>query len=330
MNRYTRREFLRDSARLAGGVTWVGLSLEAAAKKAVRSGTPPAKLPQRPFGRSGVKVPLLGFGLAPLGSDASSPLMVTALLNHALDRGVTYFDVSPDYGAAEDKLRPVLAQRRDEVFLVTKVNPGDPTRAGVQRQLERSLKRMGTDHVDAAHIHNLGDFEMETLFAPDGAVAGLKEARQRGLLRFIGVSGHMRPHRFHTALDTGEFDLAMMALNFADRHRYDFEGLALPVAQKHGVAVVAMKVLGGARNWAYNGATPGCFAAYHKRAIRYSLALPGVCAAVIGFSNEAELDAAVEVAKAYKPLPKEERDALLAEGMRLSDARGLYYGSLTG
>src|SRR5262249_13085368 len=155
------------------------------------------------------------------------------------------------------------------------------------------------DHVDAAHIHNLGDFDMDKLLTPEGALAGLKAARARGLIRFLAVSGHLRPARFTPLLDSGEIDLTMVALNFADRHNYDFEGHVLAVAKKHKTAVVAMKVLGGAHKWQYDGKTPGTLADHHEQAIRYSLGLPGVCCAVIGFSNEEEVRKAIEVARHF-------------------------------
>ena len=285
-----RRAFLLGTAGL--------LTLPAAADAAKT-----AALPQRELGRTGVPVSLLGLGMASLGSDHTSFAQAEAVVRAALSQGITYVDVSPDYGNAEDKLKPVFADgKRDGVFLVTKVNPGRPDAAGVQRQIERSLTRMGVGHIDAVHIHNLGDWDMAALTAPGGALAGLKEARRRGLVKYIGTSGHMRPARFVTALETGEIDLTMNALNFADRHTYDFEGLVLPAARKQGTAVVAMKVLGGAQGWRYDGRTPGTLAQYHARAIRYSLGLPGVCTAVIGLSTVDEVAQAVQVARAYRPL----------------------------
>jgi hypothetical protein len=319
-----RRDFLKSTA-VGSSVAALGAA-QAGNVEAARNAT----LPRRVLGRTKARVSMIGFGMAPLGSDNTSFKEAETLVRAAMDMGVTYFDVSPDYGDAEDKLKAPLKNRRDSVFLVTKVNPDAPDKAGVQRQLEESLRRMGVDHVDAVHIHNLGDFDMDRLFKPDGAVAGLKEARKRGLCRFIGVSGHMRPHRFATAFATGEIDLAMMALNFADRFNYDFEGLALPQAKKQGTGIVAMKVLGGAKNWSYDAKTPATLADYHERAIRYSLSLPGVAAAVIGFSNEREVKAAVEVAKAYQPLSEADRTALLKEGRQLAQSRGLYYGPVMG
>jgi uncharacterized protein len=288
-------------------------------------------LPTRVLGRTKEKVSLLGFGMAPLGSNNTTTAQAESIVHAALDQGITYVDVSPDYGDAEAKLKGVLKTRRKGIFLVTKVNPDRQDKEGVQQQIEESLKRMGTDHLDAVHIHNLGDFDMEKLFAPDGALAGLKEARKRGLLRFIGTSGHMRPPRFVRAIESGDIDLTMNALNFADRFTYTaFEEQVLPAAQKQGTAVVAMKVLGGAKSWQYDGRTPATLAEHHEKAIRYSLGLPGVACAVIGFSNVEEVKQAIEVACAYKPLADAERDALLRTGKEIARARGLYYGPLTG
>ncbi len=316
----TRRSFLGGVSGLAAGLAPAAESFAAAA----------GEMPMRRLGRTGVQVPIIGFGLAPLGSGRTSSAEADTIVRGAIDMGVTYLDVSPDYGDAEAKLKSPLQGTRERVFLVTKVNPSAPDAAGVQRQIEASLKRMGVERLDAVHVHNLGDFQMDMVLGPNGTLAGLKEARRRGLIRFIGTSGHMRPPRFATAIATGDIDLTMNALNFADRHNYDFEGLVLPVARKHGTAVVAMKVLGGAKNWQYDGHTPATLADYHARAIRYSLGLPGVCTAVIGFGSLDEVRQAAAVACAYRPLSADERADLLRDGEKLAQARGLYYGPVSG
>jgi aryl-alcohol dehydrogenase-like predicted oxidoreductase len=326
----TRRNFVRDAALAAGDLAAAGVL----AGSIAQAQTP---FPTRVLGRTGVRVPLLGFGMAPMGSDSTTPREAARLVNLAIDLGVTYLDVAPIYGSdtqrygnAESKLKSVLLARRAEVFLVTKVNARRPTRAGVLRQIEESLQRLGTDHLDAVHLHNLGDFDMSQVFTDNGALGGLLEARKRGLLRFIGASGHMRPARFVRAIETGQFDLCMTVLNFADRFTYDFEGTLLPVAQKANVGMVAMKVLGGPVNWTYDVGVSGTLAAYHARTIRYSLGLPDVAAAVIGFTTEDELRQAVTVARAYQPLPQQERAALLEDGRKLAAARGALFGPVAG
>src|SRR5437660_1789954 len=119
----TRREFIRDATAVAAGAVVAPALAE----------TPPAGLPTRVLGRTGRKVPLLGFGMAPLGSDNTTPEEAARIVSAAIDMGVTYIDVAPVYGSdtqkygnAESKLKEVLRARRAEVFLVTKVNAQRP------------------------------------------------------------------------------------------------------------------------------------------------------------------------------------------------------------
>jgi len=323
----TRRDFIKDSA----------LAASAAALAADTAQAEPAALPRRTLGRIGRKESILGFGAAPMGSDNSTPEECDRLLQTAFDLGITYFDTAPVYGEpksrfgnSEMKMRAFLQRHRNDIFLVTKANAQRQDRDGMLRQVEESLQRMGVDSVDLVHIHNLGDFDMDRLLGPQGALAGLREAKRRGLTRWIGTSGHMRPVRFAKAIETGEIDLTMNTLNFADRVNYDFEGLVLPVARRHGTAVVAMKVLGGAVQWRYDGKTRGVFAEHHAQAIRYALGIPGVCCAVIGFSTPEEVRQAAAVARSFRPLSREEHTALLEAGRRLAAGRVDYYGPVTG
>lgn len=328
----SRREFLKG-ATLVGGVGLAGVALPGCARAAAPAPAEKktaAPMPQRVLGRTGRRVSLVGIGTATLGSGNSSPDDVTRVVKAALAEGINYVDTAPNYGDAEAKLKPVLATERDKLFLVTKVEAQRPARDEIIKQLEESCTRMGVKGVDVAHIHNLGDFDMNVLFAADGTMAGLREAKKRGLIRHIGVSGHSRPHRFVTLIEKGDIDLTMVALNFADRNLYDFEGLVLPVARKQNTAIVAMKVLGGAVDWRQDAKTPGNFAAHYDRAVRYSLGLPSVACAVVGVANENEVRVLAKAARAFKPLPPAERLALLEEGKPLSKARGLYYGPVDG
>jgi aryl-alcohol dehydrogenase-like predicted oxidoreductase len=294
-------------------------------------------MPMRILGRTQERVSLIGFGTAPLGSDVTTPDMADAALNFALEQGINYFDTAPvygdpdqKYGNAECKLKNLVASHRKDIFLVTKVNAGQPDRDGVLRQLEASLKRMGAENVDAVHIHNLGDFDMEQVFAPNGALAGLKEAQDQGLLRFIGTSGHTRPWRFAAAIATGEIDLTMNAINFADDQTYDFRGAMLAEARKQNTALVAMKVLGGAAEWKYDGYADATLVDYYERAMRYALAIPDLACAVVGFKNVDEVRQAVAIAHDFTPLSEVEHAELVIKGRELAAARGLYYGPIDG
>src|SRR5436309_1693810 len=159
---------------------------------------PAALKPERPLGGTGVTVPLVGYGTAPLGKDQVSRDHAVRCLNHAIDLGLTYLDTSPDYGS-EPHLGAVMRARRAEVFLATKVNRR--SRDGVLAELRESLDRLQTDHVDLVQIHAVNAWaDLEAALAPDGALAALQEARDQGLTRFIGITGHARPEILAHAL----------------------------------------------------------------------------------------------------------------------------------
>src|SRR5687767_407343 len=243
----------------------------------------PAKLlAERTLGKTGIKVPLVGYGTAPLGKPEVTREHAVRCLNLAIDRGITYLDTSPDYGS-EPHVGEVMKNRRDEVFLATKVNRR--SRDGVLREIEESLERLKTDHVDLIQIHAISAWaDVEQSLAPDGAVAALEEARRSGMVRFIGITGHARPDLLARMLDQYEFDTALCALGMADRLITSPEMSLLPTARKKNVGVIAMKCLGH-----------GCFQS-RDLGLRYSLGLPGVSLAIIGLKNEQEIEEIVESA----------------------------------
>src|ERR671927_636078 len=162
------------------------------------------------------------------------------LLNHAIDRGITYLDTSPDYGS-QAKLGEVMARRRDEVFLATKVNKR--RRDDVLQELRQNLKELQTDHVDLIQVHAVNTMaDLEAALAPDGALSALEEARRQGMTRFIGITGHARPAVLAHALDRYDFDTVLVALGSVDRLVTGPETVLLPVAQRKNVGVIAMKV----------------------------------------------------------------------------------------
>ena len=169
---------------------------------------------------------------------------------------------------------PAIAEIRDKVFLVTKTE--EPTYEGTWKLLRQSLKRMRTDRLDLVHLHNFGDEKLwgdpKLVFGDNGAVAALREAKRQGVVRFIGASGHLHPTRFHEALDSGEIDVLMNAVNFVVRHTYDFEHKVWSRARHMNLGLVAMKVLGGAAR------EQGGFKLdekHYEQAIRYALSVPG-------------------------------------------------------
>jgi uncharacterized protein len=255
--------------------------------------------PERPFGATGIKVPLIGYGTAPLGKEQITRKHAVRCLNYAIDRGITYLDTSPDYGS-EPHVGEVMRTRRSEVFLATKINRR--SKEGVLDELKESLDRLQTDHVDLIQVHAVNAWaDLEQALAPDGAVAALEQARSEGLVRLIGITGHARPELLAHALREYQFDAVLVALGFADHLVTAPETFLLPVARAQNTAVIAMKVLG-------HGEFPNV-----ERALRYSLGLPGVALAIIGMDQIEQIDQNVEIATHFRPLDEQERQALLDE-----------------
>ncbi len=312
----TRRDFLTSIAGVGGGF------LTCAWGQKREATTPGNQLPTRSLGRTGVRVPILGLGFGTIGTglDARAARL---LMETALERGVTYWDAAPTYGRAQQFIGQVVPKVRDQLFLVTKTATEDGDRA--LRILENSLRTLRTDSVDLVHVHNIGDYDPNRVLSKGGVLEGLRKAQKRGWVRFIGLSGHLRPSRFAKVLESGEFDVIMPALNFADRFTYDFESKVLPVAKKVHAGVVAMKVLAGPQR-GYGSPNPGRLADYSSLALRYALSLPGVACAVIGMFGVDELDRNCAVVRDLRPLNDEETIKLSVVGRQLALRWGAHYG----
>ncbi len=263
-------------------------------------------LPQRPLGKTGVHVPIIGYGTAPLGKiepDEPSKTKAVKLLNLAIDLGITYLDTSPDYGS-QPKLGEVMKTRRDEVFLATKINKRK--RNEVLEEIRQNLKELQTDHVDLVQIHAVNVMaDLEAALAPDGAIPALEEARRQGLTRFVGITGHARPSVLAHALDRYDFDTVLVALGAVDRLVTGPEEALMPIARRKDAGVIAMKVFG-------HGELKN-----RELALRYSLGVPGVSTAILGMKEESEIEENVRLAREFKPLEEDELQSLLQE------ARGL-------
>jgi uncharacterized protein len=251
----------------------------------------------RRFGSTGVSVPLIGYGTAPLGKDHISREHAVRCLNHAIDRGITYLDTSPGYGS-EPHIGQVMRSRRKEVFLATKVD--QRRQQSVLEEIQKSLEKLQTDYVDLIQIHAVSAYaDLEQALAEDGAIAALEEARSQGLMRHIGITGHARPDLLAQALRRYPFGAVLAALGMVDHLVTAPDVTLLPVAQEKGAAVIAMKVLG-------HGNNPNI-----ERSVRYSLGLPGVSIAIIGMDSTEQIDEIVEIAARFEPLSKEEEQQLV-------------------
>ena len=202
------------------------------------------------FGRTGHESSRVIFGAAALG--AMRQEKADQVLRLLLDHGVNHIDTAASYGDSELRVGPWMEQHRDRFFLATKT--GDRTADGARASLRRSLERLRVDHVDLIQLHNLVDErEWETALGPGGALEALVEARERGQVRFIGVTGHgtRAPEMHRRSLERFPFDSVLVPYNFtmfgnAD-YASDLEAL-LALCRARGVAVQTIKSV-ARRRW---------------------------------------------------------------------------------
>ena len=332
----SRRTFVRRAGLVAGG-TLLGTGLSAAEPAADPSAQPavarqlpplePGGLPRRVLGRANVPVSMFTLGTAPCGG--YDPPEIAKLVNVALDEGVTAVDTSEKYGNAQEGVGLGLGRRRKDVFLSTKVFA--KTIQEAEKSLATSVKLLKTDHFDLLYFHGLGNTKVEGAMEPDGVFTWLLKQKKAGTCRFVGVSGHNLPGRFAPFLESGEVDALLVLLNFADRYTYRFEETVLPLARKHDVGIVAMKVFGGAANKEYRNPKAGAHVGQEnvELAIRYALSIPGVATANLGCHDAEQIRANIRTIKSFQPLTREEEAALAEKGRRLAAKWGPHFGPVT-
>lgn len=200
---------------------------------------------RRELGKTGERVSVLGFG----GVIVTNMYPETAAnyVAEAFDRGINYFDVSPFYGNAQERLGPALAPYRDRCFLACKSRERDA--AGLEAELEESLRLLQTDHVDLYQFHSLQDVESDVnaLFAPGGAMEAAARAQKDGKLRFIGFSAHTEEAAL-AAMDAYDFDTVMFPFNYFSWNEENFGQRVLSRAREKEMGVIALKALAH-RRW---------------------------------------------------------------------------------
>ena len=260
--------------------------------------TPPATMPERVLGRTGVRVPIFGLGGAgqtPLSWDGAERDAL-AIIQRALELGIRYFDTAASYGPSEDYLGKVLPPHRQQIFLTSKTAARD--RDGAWRELERSLKRLQTNYLDLWQLHHVSFLpELDTIFGKNGAIYALEEAISQKLVRFAGITGHHDPTVIAQGLHRYPFHTTLIPVNAADKHHpHPFIPTVIPVAQQQNVGVIAMKVPAYGRLF-----KPGGLEGMHQ-ALGFTLSQPGVSCCVVAAETVAQLESNVSVAKAFQPL----------------------------
>jgi len=283
------------------------------------------ELPRRVLGKTKQSVTAITLGTAPCGhSREIGARQVADVVNTGLDAGINFVDTAPIYGNAEEGVGLALGSRRKDVFLATKV--WADTVPAAEKSLARSLQLLKTDYLDLLYFHNLASRDVEKAWDDDGVFTWLLKQKEKGTIRFVGASGHALVDRFGPFIESDKLDVVLIVLNFADRYTYGVEERVLPLARKHNVGVVAMKVYGGIQGGFpnYNGPPRRSQLddEYRELSVRYTMGLPGVTSLNIGAHDGEQVLRNVAMAKNYRPLSPEEQERLSVAGRRLATEWG--------
>lgn len=227
------------------------------------------------------------------------------ILHHALDLGINLIDTAPLYGEgrSEERIGEIVQDgRRDEFYLATKCDKRKYKQAW--KQIHESIERLHTTP-DCIQIHHLDEMnEVEQIFAEDGAMKALLQAKEEGLCKYIGVTGHSDPTILLEALHRYPFDTVLGSLNIADPYSYSFQARLIPYCQKHDIGFIAMKTC--ARGKIFRKSR-----IYEmKDCLSYVWSVPGVHTAIVGITNIEQLDKNKEIAEEFTRLAPEQMSKL--------------------
>ncbi len=296
-----RRDFLKKAA-----ATTVVTSLGTKASYGA-----PDSFPYRVLGHTGEKVSLIGIGgyHIGMGSDEQESIRI---IRTALDGGINFLDNCWDYnnGVSEERMGKALRDGyRQKAFLMTKID--GQTKQAATQQLEESLRRLQTDHIDLLQFHEvIRETDPVRIFGDGGSMEVALAARKQGKIRYIGFTGHKSPDIHLKMLDTAfahqfTFDAVQMPLNVMDAHYDSFEKKVLPVLVKHNIGILGMKPMGD--KIILNSKTASAIECLH-----YAMNLP-TSVVITGCDSIPILQQAFEAARTFKPMGKHEVAQLLAK-----------------
>ena len=314
--RVTRRTFLAGAALAAGGA-WVG------APPGTEGGAPlPPPIPKRPFGGTGALISMVGLGAGSrFYSSIPDDQLAAELVRRSVDSGVEFIETSANYGPgglSEIRIGLAMTTHRARVFLETKVD--ERTYDGAMREMERSLSRLNTDHLDLVLHHNMGEGSVDEVLGRQGAERALRAMVDQGVVRFRGLSTHLPSVALDgmLRLDPHGIQLPINATRVPD-----FEPEVLPEAARRGVGVIAMKTCGHGYFFPANTTTPDRIEQYGPPAgafdrwdrptpreyIHYALSLP-IATATIGIDSHDTLDGVVSAARDFQPVDADGRASI--------------------
>ncbi len=341
---FSRRQFIKGSvattlAVAAGNVTASPEQPQPVGKKTAKEHPYNERthkaMPTRNLGKTGFQVGIFSLGGQATIEREGTEKESAAIINKAIDLGINYIDTAAAYGRgrSETHIGPVMKDRRHEVFLASKTH--DRSYDGSMKLLETSLKQLQTDHLDLWQLHNLRtQDQLDKIFAKDGALKALEKARDEGMVRFLGVTGHYEPLILAKALKQYDFDTILMAVNAADPHYLSFKNYLLPLAQEQGLGIIGMKLATRGRmlsTWtpppleeqreSMRTAKPGTITM--KESLYYNYSLP-ISTNIVGVDNVEQVEQNVKWTSEFSPLNAEQLAELEYKTLPIV-RQGLYF-----
>ena len=275
-------------------------------------------IPYRPLGSTGENVSVIGLGGYHLGKQ-SDPAESIRIIRTGIDEGINFLDNCWDYNGGESEIRMGKALRdgyRERAFLMTKIDGRTKTAAAVQ--LNESLRRLQTDRIDLLQFHEvIRDSDPDRVFAENGGMEAVLEAKKAGKVRFIGFTGHKSPDIHLKMLATAskhgfKFDAVQMPLNVMDAHFNSFEKKVLPVLTENRIGVLGMKSMGDHIILESKTVTPTeCL--YYAMNLRTSVVITGCDSMQI-------LQQALGAARSFQPMNSSQVAALLTKTSKAAEA----------
>jgi len=304
----TRREFLGKSLATTLAITMSKNKSWAAESK--------GEIPRRMLGHTGEKVSLVGLGGYHIGMQSNEQESIR-IIRTALDNGMNFLDNCWDYNGGQSEIRMGKALRdgyRQKAFLMTKID-GQTSKAATQ-QIEESLRRLQTDHVDLLQFHEvIRDTDPDRIFAAQGGMEAALAAKKAGKIRHIGFTGHKSPDIHLKMLKTAfdhqfTFDTVQMPLNVMDAHFDSFEKKVLPVLVEHKIGVLGMKPMGDHLILDSKTVTP-------IECLHYAMNLP-TSVVITGCDSLQILEQALKAARSFRPMDQAQVASLLAKTSKVA------------
>jgi aryl-alcohol dehydrogenase-like predicted oxidoreductase len=335
-NGLTRRTFLSHAAAVGGGGVLARTIATSAEPLNARDAPSTAAIPKRPFGATGAEISMVGFGA---GSRFYNPIAddhdAAELIRQAIDRGIEFVETGGNYGPdgiSEKRIGLAMSTHRSKVFLETKIDERDYE--GAMREMERSLDRMNTDHLDLVLHHFLRNEEqVREVAGRNGAERAIRKMIDEKVVRFRGLSTHT-PEVATAGIEQLDPQAIQMPINAV--RVPDFEPEVIPLAVEAGVAVIAMKTCGNGYFFPANATTPDRIERYGPPEgawdrwdlptwtdyIHYVLSLP-ISAATIGIDSYFTLEGIVAAASTFSPI-KPGRKASITERAQVFASTGYW------